>query len=209
MPLRLEVSTATPASTYSISVAIKYSYPRWWLCRAVDLWARLLRTVEASLLRGLPLHDDRPGQAPALVVAGTGAVPVVARAVELEGGGSARVVHQPDELGVTVARQARAVRVLVIVDELELEHAPVGHDEDPGLVDQLVLGDPHGGAHLSVGPLLGVSDFATPEYSSESRSVLLVQIRQGLGSHGSPSLGSDAARRLLRFRPRRLSERNF
>src|SRR5918997_2959996 len=133
MPLRLELSTATPASTYSISVAIKYSYPRWWLCRAVDLWARLLRTVEASLLRGLPLHDDRPGQAAALVVAGTRAVPVVPRAVELEVGLPARMVHQPDELVVAVARQDCAVRVQVIVDQLELELAPMGQHEDPRL----------------------------------------------------------------------------
>src|SRR5829696_105098 len=128
MGLRVVLSTACPASTYS-SVAIKYSYPRWWLCRAVDLRARLGRAVEASLLRSIPLDDDRPGQAPALVVAGTGAVPVVPRAVESEVGRPARMVHQPDELVVAIARQDRAVGVLVIVEELDLDLAPMRQDE--------------------------------------------------------------------------------
>src|SRR5918992_4266501 len=181
MPLRLELSTATPASTYSISVAIKYSYPRWWLCRAVDLWARLLRTVEASLLRGLPLHDDRPVQAPALIVAGTGAVPVVPRAVELEVGLPARMVHQPDELVVAIAWQHRAVGVHVVVDELKLELPPMGEDEDPRLVAQLVDRDPDRGVHLAVGSVLGIPDLPSPEYATQRRPVLPVQHRHPCG----------------------------
>ena len=55
--------------------------------------------------------------------------------------------------------------------------AAVGQDEDPGLEDELVLGDPDGGAHLAVGPFLGVPDVAAPENSAERRPVLLVQIR--------------------------------
>src|SRR4051794_13459421 len=103
MPLSVELSTACPASTYSIAIRC-------------SLRTRLCRSVQARLGWRFPLHDDRGGQAAALVVARAGAVPVVAGAVELEGRGALRVVHQPDELVVTVARQHRAMGVLVIVD---------------------------------------------------------------------------------------------
>src|SRR5918999_3607522 len=189
MPLSDELSTAVPASTYS--VAITCSFPRSCFSRAVELRARLGRAVEASLRRGVASHHDGGGQAAALVVARTGAVPVVTRAVELEGGRSPRVVHQPDELVVAVARQDRAVGVLVIVDELELEHAPVGHDEDPGLVDQLVLRDPDRGAHRAVGSLLGLPDGAAAEDSTQRHPVLLVQGRDVDSSHACAPLVSE------------------
>src|SRR5215210_7299722 len=188
MPLSDEFSTAVPASTYS--VAIKCSYRRSLLSGAADLRARLRRAVEASLRWGVASHDDRGGQAAALVVARAGAVPVVARAVELERRRSLRVVHQPDELVVAVARQDRAVRVLVIVDELELEHASVGQDQDPGLVDQLVLRDADRGAHLAVGSLLGLPDGAAAEDSTQRHPVLLVQGRDVDGSHACAPLVS-------------------
>ena len=44
---------------------------------------------------------------------------------------------------------------------VELDRAPVRHDQDPGLVDELVLGDSDGGAHDAVGPLLGLPDVAS------------------------------------------------
>src|SRR3954452_25208422 len=87
----------------------------------VALRPRLRRAVQAGLPGRLPFDDDRPGQAAALVVAAARAVPVVARAVEVEGGCSLRVVHQPDELRLTIVRQNRAMRVLVVVDERELQ----------------------------------------------------------------------------------------
>src|SRR5215207_9383984 len=104
---------AVPASTYS--VAIECSFPRW---PAGGLRARLRRAVEACLGRYLAAHDDRPRQAAALVVAGRGAVPVIPGSVELERGGAPRMVDEPDELGVAIARQDRAMGVLVVVDEL-------------------------------------------------------------------------------------------
>src|SRR5436309_4935907 len=107
--LRVLKSTACPASTYS-SVAINCS----------SLRLRLGWTVELGFRRRVPGNDDRSGQAPALVVAGGRPVPVVARAVQLKSGRSARMVDQPDELRVAVARQHGAVRVLVIVDERQL-----------------------------------------------------------------------------------------
>src|SRR2546423_13269348 len=92
--LRVLKSTACPASTSS-SVAINCS----------SLRLRLGRTVELGLRRGVPRDHDRSGQAPALVVAGRRSVPVVAGAVQLESGRPARMVDQPDELRVAVARQ--------------------------------------------------------------------------------------------------------
>src|SRR5918992_5113323 len=96
------------------------------------------------------------------------------------------MVHQPDELGVAVARQDRAVGVLVVVDELKLEHAPVGQHKDAGLVDELVLGDPDRGAHLAVGSLLRLSDRSPAQQSTQRRPVLLVQGRfDGSVNHGA------------------------
>src|SRR4051812_32630776 len=132
MPLSDELATAVPASTYS--VAIKCSFPRSCFSLAVDLRARLRRAVEASFRRHVASHDDRRGQAPALIVAGARAIPVIPRPVEVEVGLPARMVHQPDELVVAVARQDGTVRVQVIVDEFQLEIARMGHDQDPGLV---------------------------------------------------------------------------
>src|SRR6187551_840388 len=166
--------TAFPASTYSVAIK-KCSLPRLWLQPTRGLRTRLRRAVDARGVGDVAADDDRRGQAPALVVAGTGAVPVVARAVQLEGGGALGVVHQPDELGVAVARQDRAVRVLVVIDERELERAPVGQHQDPRLVDELVFGDADGGAHDSVVALLGVADGSAPENPSKRQPVLLVQ----------------------------------
>src|SRR3954452_4083221 len=100
---------ASPASTYSTVM----------MCSS--LRARLVGAVESGFRRNVPQHDDHPGQPSAFVVAGRRAVPVVAGPVEVEGGPSARMVHQPDELPVTIARQERAVRVEVVVDELEVD----------------------------------------------------------------------------------------
>ena len=47
--------------------------------------------------------------------------------------------------------------------ELELEHPPMGHHQDRGLIHQLVLRDPDGGVHLAVRPLLGVPDTSPAE----------------------------------------------
>src|SRR5437868_10483967 len=126
--LRFRKSTASPASTYSVSVAISCSFLRPWLG-----WA-----VELGFVWDLAADNDRAGQAAALVVSGSGPVPVVARAVELEGRPPLREVHQPDELGVAVGGQDRAVGVVVVVDDLELEGPPMREHEDAGVEHQLV-----------------------------------------------------------------------
>jgi hypothetical protein len=53
------------------------------------------------------------------------------------------------------------VGVLVIVDELELEFTPVGHDEDRGVPDHLVEWDSDLGDQTAVGSLLGVGETAS------------------------------------------------
>src|SRR5215207_6060417 len=171
---------AVPASTYSVAIECSFPGPAAW-----GLRARLGRAVEPSLGRYVAAHDDRSGQAAALVIAGRGAVPVVPRSVELEGGGAPRMVHQPDELGVAVARQDRAVGVLVVVDELELEHTPMWQDEDSRLEDELVLGDPDAGVQLAVRSLLSLPDRSPAQQSTQRRPVLLVQGRfDGSVAHG-------------------------
>src|SRR6478736_1184869 len=107
---------AAPASTYSVAIECVLSW-----AVGLDGRARLRRAVQARLGRHVPAHDDRSGQAPALVVAGRGPVPVVARPVELERGRPLGAVDQPEELGVPVARQDRTMGVLVVVDERELD----------------------------------------------------------------------------------------
>src|SRR5689334_24954818 len=92
---------ASPASTYSTEV----------ICRLLLSRARLVGTVEASFRRNVAQHDDRPGQSAAFVVSGRRAEPVVARAVEVESGPSFRMVDQPDELPVAIARQQRTMGV--------------------------------------------------------------------------------------------------
>src|SRR4051794_3079457 len=192
MPLSDELSIACPASTYSVAIRVLLRRRDW---PAVELRARLRRAVDASLRRGVAAHDDRGGQAAALVVARTGAVPVVARAVELERRRSLGMVHEPDEHVVAVARQDRTVRVLVVVDERELDRAPMRQDQDPGLVDQLVLRDADRGAHLAVGPLLGVPDGSAAEYPAQRHPVLLIQTRYVDGSHQRRLLVSDVGTR--------------
>src|SRR3954471_22922633 len=135
------------------------------------LRSRLLRTVEASGLRDVALHDDRPDQSPALVVADVGAEPVLTRAVEGDGHGPARVVRQPHPLAVAVARHERAMGVLVVVDELDVQVPAVGQDEDRGVPDQLVWHDPDPGAHPAVVALLGVSDVAGGQQPADRRLV--------------------------------------
>src|SRR5262249_37888178 len=108
-------SIAAPASTYG-SVAIACSSLRLWLG-----W-----TVELGLRGRVALDHDRSGQPAALVVPRGRPVPVVTGAIEVEGGGALRVVDEPDELGVAVGRQDRAVRVLVVVDQRQLYDAAVG-----------------------------------------------------------------------------------
>src|SRR5262245_9804304 len=121
---------ASPASTYSTVIA----------CSSLRPW--LVGAVEAGLRRDVAQDDDGAGQSPSLVVAGGRAEPVVARAVEVEGRPAPRVVDQPDELPVAVARQECAVRVQVVVDELELEVAAVGQDQDRRIPGDLIGPNP-------------------------------------------------------------------
>src|SRR3954453_22631627 len=153
---------------------------------------RLGRPVELRFRRGVALDDDRAREAAALVVAGAGAVPVLARTVEAKSGRPLGVIHHPDELRVAIARQHRAVGVLVIVDECELHLARVRQDEHPWVIDELVLQDADGGRHLAVGPLLGAPDPSPPQDATKCRPILAVQTRHRLGTclgnlaHGAP-----------------------
>jgi hypothetical protein len=79
------------------------------------------------------------------------------------------------------------VGVLVVVEELELEHAAMGQNEDLGLIDELILRDPYRGMHLAVGSLLRLSDASAPEYSTQGHAILLVQVFDDLG-HARSSL---------------------
>src|SRR3954453_11676933 len=135
--VRLTASTACPASTYSVAIKCSFAVG----VPGGRLRPGLGRGVQLGLGRRLALDDDRSGQAATLVISGTRAVPVIAGAVEVKRGRPLRVVHQPDELRVAVARQHGAVRVPVVVDERELDFAPVGQDEDPRVVHQFVLED--------------------------------------------------------------------
>jgi hypothetical protein len=77
--------------------------------------------------------------------------------------------------------------VLVVIDERQLDRAPMRHDEDPRVVDEFVLGDSDGGAHDAVGTLLSLSDVASPKDATQRDTVLLVQAGYVDGSvaHGS------------------------
>src|SRR6516165_1466995 len=88
------------------------------------------------------------------------------------------MVHQPDELAVTIARQERTVRVHVVVCELELEVTAMGQDQDRGVPDQLVRRNPDPGMHAAVGPLLGAPEVSVGEQSAYRRPVLPAQLRQ-------------------------------
>src|SRR6185437_4299936 len=90
------------------------------------------------------------------------------------------MVHQPDELAVTVARQERTVRVLVVVDDLQLEFAPVGHDQDRRVPGEFVGIDPDCRVHATVGPFLGAPDVSGGEQSADCRAVLFHQFRKYL-----------------------------
>src|SRR5918998_6273976 len=125
-------------------------------CSSLRAWLR--RAVEAGRRRHVAHDDDRADQAPALVVADVGAEPVLTGAVEGDVHGPPRVVRQPHPLAVPVARHQRAVGVLVVVDELDVQVAAVGQDQDLGVPDQLVGDDVDLGSHPAVPPFLGLTD---------------------------------------------------
>src|SRR3569833_1311864 len=159
-----------------------YSMPGLsWVVVIGSSWlrSRLLRTVESSGLRDAALDDERPDQAPALVVPDVGAEPVVAGAVQVDVDRSPGVVRQPDPLAVTVARHERAVGVLVVVDELDVEIAAVRQHEDRGIPDQLIGHDPDLGVHPAAVALLGVADVPGREQPA----------RGGRGRRGRPGGG--------------------
>src|SRR5919112_855406 len=84
--------------------------------------------------------------------------------------------RQPYPLLVTIARQECAVSVLVIVEDLELEVARMGHDGDRGLPDHSIGRDPDLGAHAAVGSLLGVPEASSVgDQSTYCRVVCFVQ----------------------------------
>src|SRR3954452_21890024 len=135
----------------------------------------LRRAVEAGRGAGGAQHDKRADQLPSLVIAEVGAEPVVAGAVEGDVDGAAGVVGQPDPLAVPVARPQRAVGVLVVVDELDVELAAVRQDEDRGIPDQLVGDDPDHGGHRAAGLVLGRGDVPGRQQPAERPGVLLVE----------------------------------
>src|SRR5438309_7189033 len=108
---------ACPASTYSTVI----------VCSLLRPW--LVGSVETGLGRGVTEHRDGAGQPPALVVARRRGEPVVAGAVEVERGRAARMVHQPDELPVTIARKEHAMGVQIIIEDLEINGAPMREHE--------------------------------------------------------------------------------
>ena len=67
------------------------------------------------------------------------------------------------------------MRIQVVVEELEVEVASMGQDEDRGVPDQLVGLDPDRGTHTAVGPLLGTRDVSVREQSTQRRAILPVQ----------------------------------
>src|SRR3954454_20409457 len=140
-----------------------------------SLRLRLRRAVEAGRRRYVGHHHDRADQATPLVVADVGVEPVVAGAGEAGVDGAPGAGGQPDPLAVTVARHERAVGVLVVVQELDVELATVGQQEDRGVPDQLVGDDPDHGAHASVRPLLRLCDVPGRQQPAQRRVVLLVQ----------------------------------
>src|SRR5437763_765771 len=65
--------------------------------------------------------------------------------------------------------------VLVIVEDLKLKVAPVGHDDDRWLPDQLIGRDADSGVHATVGSLLGLTKTSEGGHSPQCRLVLPVQ----------------------------------
>src|SRR5262245_57682784 len=118
------------------------------------------------------------------------------------------MVHQPDELAVTIARQERAVGVHVIVDELEFKLAAVGQDENRGIPDQLVHRNPDPGVHPAVGPLLGMPEVPVGEQSAYRRPVLLGQLRQLLFYSGRHRLEPSKPPRMADTAPWTLGTRS-
>src|SRR6478672_6032896 len=163
LPLSSPWLMASPASTYSTVIS----------CSLLRAW--LVGAVESGLRRNVSQYDDHAGQAAALVVAGGRAVPVVAGSVEVEGGPPARVVHEPDELPVAIARQECAVRVEVVVDELEVDVAAVRQHQDLRIPAQLVGVDANSGRHAAVGVLRSLTDVARAQHLAQCRLVLRVQ----------------------------------
>jgi hypothetical protein len=84
--------------------------------------------------------------------------------------------------------------VVVVVDDLQLELAPVREDQDSGIENELVQRNPNGGVHLAVGSLLGHSDVSASEHPSDGHPVLFRQPFNhsliGSGSHGDSLLPS-------------------
>src|ERR1700758_5816819 len=107
-----------------------------------SLRARLSRTVKTGLRRSVAQDDDGADQAAALVIADDRAKPVTPRPVKLQRGGAARVVGQPQKLAVAVTWQQRAMRVLIIIDELELQLTTARHHDDRRLPHQLIQRNP-------------------------------------------------------------------
>src|SRR6185295_8798236 len=103
------------------------------------------------------------------------AVPVVARTVQVERRPAFRMVHQPYEFSVAIARQERTVRVFVIVYDRQLDVAAVRHDQNGGIPAEFVLLDPDRRLHRAVGPLSGFSYGASTQNAAKGRVVLFVQ----------------------------------
>src|SRR5450631_3737396 len=97
---------------------------------------------------------------------------------------------------MAVAREDRAVRVLVVVVEVEVDGAPMGQDENRGVEDEFVLVDPDRGVHATVGFLPGVPDVAAAQDATNRRPILLGQTR--LVGNTSYLLGGSAHIALLR-----------
>src|SRR5678816_1386515 len=115
----------------------------------------LWRPVEAGLGRSVAEDDNGPGQSAALVVAGGRAEPVVARPVEVEAGPSARMVHQPDEFPVAIARQESTMGVPVVIDELEIDVTSVRHNQNRGVPSEFIGVDADRGLHAAIRSLCG------------------------------------------------------
>src|SRR6185437_14928806 len=131
MGLSADCWIASPASTYSTVILGSF------------LGTRLIGSVETGFRRHLAEHDDGGGQSTALVVAAGRAVPVVTGAVEEQFRPALRVVEQPEELPVAVAREQRRVRVLVVVDDRQFDDTAVRHDQNRGIPGEFVLLDPN------------------------------------------------------------------
>src|SRR5690625_99379 len=154
---------ASPASTYSAVIDSSFLRPR------------LLGAVEAGLGRNFTPHDDGPGQPPPLVVSGRRAVPVVARSVQVELRRPPRMIHQPDEFLVTVARQQRAMRIVIVIDNLKFEITTVWHHQNRRIPRQFVRMDTNRRLHPPIGLLRGMGNVSGSQYLTDRCMILRVQ----------------------------------